>query len=57
MHSSDLAAQAFEISLETKATFYDSFFLAASDQEHVPLITLDKKRYELAKAKYSVQML
>ena len=57
MRSSDLAAQAFEISLETKATFYDSLFLAASEQEKVPLITLDRKMYQLAKAKYNVQML
>jgi predicted nucleic acid-binding protein len=57
MRSSDLAAQAFEISLETKATFYDSLFLAASEQEKVPLITLDRMMYQLAKAKYNVQML
>lgn len=57
MRSSDLAPRAFEISLETKATFYDSLFLAASEQEKVPLITLDRKMYQSAKAKYSVQML
>ena len=57
IRSAHLAAQAFEISLETKATFYDSLFLAASEQEKVPLITLDRKMYELAKAKYNVQML
>ena len=57
MRSSDLAAQAFEISLETKMTFYDSLFLAAAVQENVPLLTLDKKMYQSAKAKYDVQML
>ena len=57
MRSSDLAAQAFEISLETKMTFYDSLFLAAAVQENVPLLTLDKKMYQSTKAKYNVQML
>ena len=57
MHSSDLATQALEISLETKTTFYDSLFLAAADQENVPLLTLDKKMYRSAKAKFNVQML
>jgi len=57
MRSSDLAAQAFEISLETKTTFYDSLFLAAADQENVPLLTLDKKMYQSAKGKFNVQML
>jgi len=55
--SSDLAAQAFEISLETKTTFCDSLFLAASEQENVPLLTLDKKMYQSAKAKFDVRML
>jgi len=57
MRSSDLAAQAFEISLETKTTFYDSLFLAAADQENVPLLTLDKKMYQSAKGKFNVRML
>jgi len=57
MRSSDLAAQAFEISLETKTTFYDSLFLAAAVQENVPLLTLDKKMYQSAKGKFNVQML
>ena len=57
MRSSDLAAQAFEISLETKTTFYDSLFLAAADQENVPLLTLDKKMYQSAKGKFNIQML
>ena len=57
MPSSDLAPQAFEISLETRATFYDSLFLAAADQENVPLFTLDKKMYQSARTKYNVQMI
>ena len=57
IRSSDLAAQAFEISLEMKTTFYDSLFLAAADQENAPLLTLDQKMYQRAKEKYSVRML
>jgi predicted nucleic acid-binding protein len=57
MRTSDLATQAFEISLETKTTFYDSLFLAAADQANVPLLTLDKKMYQSAKGKFNVQML
>jgi len=57
MNSSDLAGQAYEISLENKTTFYDSLFLAAAQQEKVPLLTLDKKMYVAAKAKSDVQML
>jgi predicted nucleic acid-binding protein len=57
MHSSDLAGHAYEIALENKTTFYDSLFLAAAEQEKVPLLTLDKKMYEAAKAKGNVQML
>ena len=57
MRTSDRATQAFEISLETKTTFYDSLFLAAADQANVPLLTLDKKMYQSAKGKFNVQML
>ena len=57
IRSSDLAAQAFEISLETKTTFCDSLFLAAADLENAPLLTLDEKMYRSAKAKYNVLMI
>jgi len=57
MNSSDLAGHAYEIALENKTTFYDSLFLAAAEQEKVPLLTLDKKMYESAKAKMNVRML
>lgn len=41
---------AFGISLEdNKTTFYDSLFLAATENEQVPLRTLDKKLYEKVK--------
>lgn len=57
MNSSDLAGRAFEIALENKTTFYDALFLAAAEQEKVPLLTLDKKMYLAAKAKSNIQML
>ena len=57
MNSSVLAGHAYEVALENKTTFYDSLFLAAAEQEKVPLLTLDKKMYEAAKAKGNVQML
>jgi predicted nucleic acid-binding protein len=57
MNSSDLAGSAYEIALENNTTFYDSFFLAAAQQENVPLLTLDKKMYMAAKAKNNVLML
>lgn len=57
MHSSDLAASAYEIALENKTTFYDSLFLAAAGQANAPLLTLDRKMYEAAKARNNVLML
>ncbi len=57
MNSSDLADHAYEIALENRMTFYDSLFLAAAEQENVPLLTLDKKMYLAAKEKGNVQML
>lgn len=55
--SSDLACQAYEIGLENGTTFYDSLFLAAAKRDRVPLLTLDKKMYEKAKAKMDVRLL
>ncbi len=54
--SFELAKLAYEISVENKTTFYDSLFLAAAENERVPLYTLDKKMYEKVKAKRDVQM-
>jgi predicted nucleic acid-binding protein len=55
--SSDLAFQAYEIALENKTTFYDSLFMAAAEKERVPLLTLDKKMFERAKARQDVRLL
>ena len=57
MHSSDLAANACEIALENKTAFYDALFLAAAGQANAPLLTLDRKNYEAAKAGNNVLML
>ena len=57
INSSDLAESAYEISLENKTTFYDSLFLAAAGQANAPLLTLDRKMYEAAKARNNVLML
>jgi len=54
--SFELAELAYEISVANKTTFYDSLFLAAAENERVPLYTLDKKMYEKVKAKRDVQM-
>jgi predicted nucleic acid-binding protein len=57
MNSLDLAGHAYQIALENNTTFYDSIFLAAAEQEEVPLLTLDKKMYLAAKEKNNVQMI
>jgi predicted nucleic acid-binding protein len=49
-------AEAYEISVETKVAFYDSLFLALSENEQVPLLTLDRKLYEKAKGKREVRL-
>ncbi|MBN1323481.1 MAG: type II toxin-antitoxin system VapC family toxin [Methanotrichaceae archaeon] len=55
--SADLASLAYDIALECKTTFYDSLFLAASEGEQVPLLTLDQKMYERAKAEKNVRLI
>lgn len=44
MKASDLTEQAFEIAVD-KTSFYDLLFLAATEQEDMPLLTLDKDYY------------
>jgi len=53
----DLASEAYDISVKTKTTFYDSLFLALAEKEQVPLLTLDKRMYEKAKDKMDVQLI
>lgn len=39
----ELIERSFQIALKEKITLYDSLFLAASEKEKTPLLTLDKK--------------
>ncbi len=53
----DLVEEAYEISMETKVTFYDSLYLALAKIEQVPLLTLDKKLYNKANASQNVRLI
>jgi len=57
VRAQDLAAEAYEISVETKVAFYDSLFLALSEKEQVPLLTLDRKLYEKSKGRRDVRII
>jgi predicted nucleic acid-binding protein len=46
INSHELLENGFEIAVAEKITFYDALFIAASEREKVPLLTLDKKLYE-----------
>jgi predicted nucleic acid-binding protein len=54
--ASHLTAEAFEIAVENKTSYYDSLFLAAAQEEEMPLLTLDRIMYEIVKAKRDVRM-
>lgn len=56
MKASDLTDEAFEIAVENKTSYYDSLFLAAAQEEEMPLLTLDRKLYEKVKAKRDVRL-
>ena len=49
--ASDLSMKAFQIAVEDGISYYDSLFLAAAEREGIPLMTLDQKLHEKAKAK------
>ena len=57
IHASDLINEAYRIAVDDKIAFYDSLFLAASEKENAPLLTMDRKLYELVKQKRNVQMI
>ena len=40
--------------MENRTSYYDSLFLAAAQEEEMPLLTLDRKLYEKVKAKRDV---
>jgi len=52
-----LLEDAFAIAIEDKITIYDSFFIAASEREKVPLLTTDGKLYEKVKSKRNVKLI
>jgi len=54
--ASDLSMKAFQIAVEDKVSYYDSLFLAAAEREGIPLMTLDQKLHEKAKAKKDVRL-
>ena len=41
--------------MENRTSYYDSLFLAAAQEEEIPLLTLDRKLYEKVKAKRDVR--
>jgi predicted nucleic acid-binding protein len=57
VRASDLISEAYRIAIEDKIAFYDSLFLAACERENAPLLTMDRKLYEMAKRKRDVQMI
>ena len=50
----ELAESSFKIALKEKISFYDSLFLAASQKEKAPLLTLDRR---LQKTSNAVELL
>ncbi len=55
--ASDLSMKAFQIAVDDKISYYDSLFLAAAEREEIPLMTLDQKLQEKAKAKRDVRLI
>ena len=57
IRASELINEAYGIAVKDKIAFYDSLFLAASEKESAPLLTMDRKLYEKARGKRNVQMI
>lgn len=57
VRAEDLVFRAYEISIDTATSFYDSLFLALAEKEQTPLLTLDKKLYKKANASFDVQLI
>ena len=57
VRAQDMMEKAYDISIETTASFYDSLFLALAEKEQVPLLTLDKKLYNKANSSFNVQLI
>jgi predicted nucleic acid-binding protein len=46
-----------EMAVENKTSYYDSLFLAAAQENEMPLLTPDRKLYEKVKVKIDVLMI
>lgn len=57
LRASDLAMDAYAVAVKSEISFYDALFLAAAEKEQVPLLTLDKKLYAMAKANRDVRLM
>ena len=57
VRAQDMMAKAYDISIVTTASFYDSLFLALAEKEQVPLLTLDKKLYNKANSSFNVLLI
>jgi predicted nucleic acid-binding protein len=57
IRASDLISEAYRIAVEDRIAFYDCLFLAASEKENAPLLTMDRTLYEKARGKRNVQMI
>ena len=55
--ASDISMKAFPIAVEDRISYYHSLFLAAAEKEGIPLMTLDQKLHEKAKAKKDVRLI
>jgi predicted nucleic acid-binding protein len=57
LKASGLAEEAYAVAVKNNIAFYDALFLAAAEKEQVPLLTLDKKLYNKAKANRDVRLM
>lgn len=55
--SQKLLENGFEIAVADRITLYDALFVAASEREKIPLLTLDKKLYEKLYEKRNVNLI
>ena len=57
VRAEELTIKAYDIAVETRTAFYDSLFLAAAEARQVPLLTLDRKLYEMARLTRNVLLI
>ena len=54
--SQELLENAFEIAVSDRITVYDALFVAASERENAPLLTLDEKLHKSVNGKRNVKL-